>query len=142
MTTTTGLRTFDHSLATTQDWLKDVQQELSLADQQQAFVVTRAVLHTLRDRLTVEEAAQFAAQLPMLLQGLYYHEWKPGDKPLRIRDKDEFLGIIAERLMGRHAPEEAARAVFRVTEKRMTGGEIEDVKSILPAEIREIWPES
>jgi uncharacterized protein (DUF2267 family) len=30
------------------------------------------VLHALRDRLTVEEASDLAAQLPMLIRGLYY----------------------------------------------------------------------
>lgn len=138
--TTTGLRTFDHSLATTKEWLKEVQDRLALGDQQQAFVVTRGVLHTLRDRLTVEETAQFAAQLPMLLQGLYYHEWSPMGKPEKVRSKEEFLGIIADRLMGKYPPEDAARAVFKVIEQRMTMGEVEDVKSILPAEIRSLWP--
>ena len=138
--TITGLRTFDHSLATTREWLKDVQDEMSLADQEQAFEVTRAVLHTLRDRLTVEEAADFAAQLPMLLQGLYYHEWAPRDKPIKIRSKDEFLSIIADRLMSRYPPAEATDAVFKVIEERMSTGEIKDVKSILPAKIRDLWP--
>lgn len=139
--TTTGIRTFDHSLATTKDWLKDVRQELSLADQQQAFTVARAVLHTLRDRLTIEEATEFAAQLPMLLQGLYYHEWKPTDKPRKVRNKQEFLDMVAKNLTGRYSPENAAKAVFKVIGKGMTAGEVQDVKSILPVEIRDLWPE-
>lgn len=137
--TTTGLKTFDHSLATTKEWLKDVKEEMGLADQQQAYEAMRAVLHTLRDRLTVEEATDFAAQLPMLLQGVYYHEWTTADKPLKIRDKEEFLGIIAEKLMGKHPPEDTARAVFKVFKQRITPGQISDVKNTLPPEIRELW---
>lgn len=139
--TTTGLRTFDHSLATTKEWLKDLQEEMGLADQQQAFEVLRAVLHTLRDRLSVEEATQFAAQLPMLLQGVYYHEWTPAGKPEKIRSKEEFLSIIADRLMGKHPPQQAAQAVFRVLERRMTPGEIDDIISIMPEGIRQLWLE-
>lgn len=138
---TTGLRTFDHSLQTTQEWLVDVQEEMALADEQQAYEVTRAVLHTLRDRLTIEECAHFAAQLPMLMQGVYYHEWTPKDKPEKIRDKDEFLERIGEKLMGKHPADESARAVFGVFRKRMTEGEIEDVINILPKEIQELWQE-
>ena len=138
--TTTGVRTFDQSLETTKEWLQEVQELMGLDDEQRAFRVLRAVLQTLRDRLTIEEAAQFAAQLPMLLQGVYYHGWTPAGKPVKIRSRQEFLDRVAEGLMREHDPEEACRVVFRVLEDRMTGGEIEDVKRILPAPIRDLWP--
>jgi len=50
------------------------------------------------------------------------------------------LDKVAENLMHEHDPEEACRTVFGVLEERMTGGEIEDVKRILPAPIRDLWP--
>ncbi|MEN6338074.1 MAG: DUF2267 domain-containing protein [Phycisphaerales bacterium] len=140
MVTTTGLRSFDTSLETTRQWLREVQEEMNLDDEQQAFQIVRAVLHTLRDRLTVEEAAQFAAQLPMLLQGVYYHEWTPRGKPIKMRRRQEFLDMVADKLMREHDPEEACRAVFAVIERQMSGGEVEDVKSILPESIRDLWP--
>ncbi len=139
-TTPTGVRTFDQSLETTREWLQAVQEQMGLDDEQRAFRVLRAVLQTLRDRLTVEEAAQFAAQLPMLLQGVYYHGWTPTGKPLKIRSRQEFLDRVAEGLMRQHDPEEACRAVFRVLEEKMPGGVIEDVKRILPEPIRDLWP--
>lgn len=140
MTTTTGVRTLDSSLQTTREWLRDVQEEMGLDDEQRAYRVMRAVLHVLRDRLTVEEAAQFAAQLPLVLKGMYYHEWNPTGKPLKIRDREEFLDRIAENLMREHDPREACRAVFSVLERRMPGGELDDVKQSLPENIRELWP--
>ena len=139
-TTPTGVRTFDQSLETTREWLQAVQEQMGLDDEQRAFRVLRAVLQTLRDRLTVEEAAQFAAQLPMLLQGVYYHGWTPTGKPLKIRSRQEFLDRVAEGLMRQHDPEEACRTVFRVLEEKMPGGVIEDVKRILPEPIRNLWP--
>jgi uncharacterized protein (DUF2267 family) len=139
-TTTTGVRTFDQSLETTKEWLQAVQEQMGLDGEQRAFRVLRAVLQTLRDRLTVEEAAKFAAQLPVLLQGVYYHGWTPTGKPLKIRNRQEFLDKVAEGLMRQHDPEEACRTVFRVLEERMPGGVIEDVKSILPEPIRDLWP--
>jgi len=139
-TTPTGVRTFDQSLETTREWLQAVQEQMGLDDEQRAFRVLRAVLQTLRDRLTVEEAAQFAAQLPMLLQGVYYHGWSPTGKPLKIRSRQEFLDRVAEGLMRQHDPEEACRTVFRVLEEKMPGGVLEDVKRILPESIRDLWP--
>jgi len=137
---TTGVSAFDQSLNTTIEWLKDVQEEMGLDDEQRAFRVLRAVLHALRDRLTIEEAADFAAQLPMLLQGVYYHGWTPRGKPQKIRSRDEFLDKVAENLMREHNPAEAVRAVFSVLERRMPDGEIEDIKRILPEAIRNLWP--
>jgi len=139
-TTTTGVRTLDQSLETTKERLLEVQEPMGLDDEQRAFRVRRAVLQTLRDRLTVEEAAQFAVQLPMLLQGVYYHGWTPAGKPAKIRSRAEFLDKVAEGRMRQHDPEEACRIVFRVLEQRMPGGGIEDVKRILPGPIRDLWP--
>ena len=40
-----------------------------------AYLALRTVLHALRDRLTLEEAVQLGAQLPMLVRGFYYEGW-------------------------------------------------------------------
>ena len=52
---TTGVSTFDQSLNTTIEWLKDLREEMGYDDEQRAFRVMRAVLHALRDRLTIED---------------------------------------------------------------------------------------
>jgi uncharacterized protein (DUF2267 family) len=36
--------------------------------------------------------------------------------------------------------EEAARAVFQVLANRITFGEMKDIKHILPATVRALWP--
>ena len=96
----------------------------------------------LRDRLTVEEAAEFGAQLPMLIRGIYYEGWDPTRKPVKERHREQFLARIQQHFKGNGEinPEILAHAVFSVLAKRITGGEIEDVKHILPAEIRDLWP--
>ncbi len=138
--TVTSIRTFDHSLSTTQEWLKDIQEELKLGDLQEAFVATKAVLQTLRDRLSVEEAADFAAQLPMLMQGVYYHEWRPGNKPVKYKNKEEFLSAVSGKTMGKFPAEDCVISVLKVLERRLPEGEIEDIKAVVPEEIAELWP--
>jgi uncharacterized protein (DUF2267 family) len=138
----TGLEVFDTTIQKTNSWLKALMQELHREDRRKAYLALRATLHALRDRLTVEEVAQLGAQLPMLIRGFYYEGWDPSRKPLKIRDKAEFLALIEDefRTDERLDPELIARAVFKVLAERVTAGEIEDVKHIMPAQIRELWP--
>jgi uncharacterized protein (DUF2267 family) len=142
----TGLDVFDATLQKTNNWLQDLMQALVGTDRHEAYAALRATLHALRDRLTVEEAAQLGAQLPMLIRGFYYEGWDPTGKPLRVRHKEEFLALIERQFRDGGLcddlvdPERVARAVFRVLAQRVSTGEIEDVRHVLPAEIRDLWP--
>jgi uncharacterized protein (DUF2267 family) len=139
---TTGLEVFDTTVQTTHGWLNDVMHELGWEDERpRAYQALRAVLHALRDRLTVEEALDLGAQLPLLIRGFYYEGWKLTNKPLKERHREEFLAHIkhAFRNDERMDPEQIARGVFRVLVRRISAGEIEDVKQVLPAELRELW---
>jgi uncharacterized protein (DUF2267 family) len=139
---TTGLEVFDKTVQTTNAWLKEIM-EVTGPDRHRAYRVLAAVLHALRDRLTVDEAAQLGAQLRILVRGLYYDQWHhPAGKPERLRHKDEFLAEVAAELddIKPINPEQAARAVFSVLEHHIAPGEIEDIKATLPAHLRELWP--
>jgi uncharacterized protein (DUF2267 family) len=138
----TGLEVFDTTVHKTNSWLKEVMQEIHRDDRRKAYDALRATLHALRDRLTVEEVAQLGAQLPMLIRGFYYEGWDPTRKPVKLRDREEFLGLVTEEFRADDTlnPELIARAVFKVLSNRVTAGEIEDVKHVLPKEIRSLWP--
>jgi uncharacterized protein (DUF2267 family) len=139
---TTGLDVFDTTVQKTNNWLNDLMQVLRWPDKHKVYLVLRTTLHALRDRLTVEEVAHLGAQLPMLIRGFYYEGWDPTGKPLRERHKEQFLARIEQQFKDDNSidPEVVVRAVFFVLEHRVTEGEIEDVKQILPAEIRDLWP--
>jgi uncharacterized protein (DUF2267 family) len=101
------------------------------------------VLHCLRDRLTINEAAQLGDQLPMLVRGIYYEAWHPAGNPEKIRSRDDFLSKISAHF-SRTRPinaEHAARAVFQVLEIHVSAGEVRGVIEGLPHEIRMLWPE-
>ncbi len=139
--TVASLDVFQTTLHKTNAWLKELMDELDWSDRHAAYLGLRATLHALRDRLTVEEVAQLGAQLPMLIRGLYYEGWDPTGKPVPERRPEAFLVRVAQKLPADAPadPEPVVRAVFRVLARRVSEGEIEDVKHVLPAGIREFW---
>jgi len=139
---TATVSSFDSTLQQTHHWLDQVTEELGRGDRQQAYRVLRAVLLVLRDRLTVEEATDLGAQLPMLVRGIYYEQWNPSKVPTRDRKREDFLAHIAESTQeqGDGDPEALARAVFSVLDRNITEGQVNDVKSNLPEDIRLLWP--
>lgn len=137
----TGLDVFDTTVHKTNHWLNHLGNLLGWNDKHKAYLALRSTLHALRDRLPVEEVAQLGAQLPMLIRGFYYEGWNPTHTPQKIRDREQFLARIEQQFRGDEInPEGVAHAVFALLENRITEGEIEDVKNVLPAEIRDLWP--
>ncbi|HUH80389.1 MAG TPA: DUF2267 domain-containing protein [Solirubrobacteraceae bacterium] len=119
-------------------WLNEIAEELGGEDRQYAYRALRGVLHTLRDRLTVAAAAQLAAQLPTLIRGIYYEDWKPDRTPLPIHDVDTFLAHVAEeaRFAGETEASVAVEAVTRVLRRHVSEGEIDDVLAVLPDKLK------
>jgi uncharacterized protein (DUF2267 family) len=136
----TGLSVFDTTLQKTNTWLKELMRLLDWDDKQKAYLALRATLHALRDRLTIEETAQLAAQLPMLVRGFYYEGWDPTGEP--VKDEEAFLDCIRDAFRDDYSvePEPVARAVFALLASQISAGEIEDVQLILPAALRRLWP--
>lgn len=137
---TTGLAVFDRTVQKTNEWLDELITSHEGLDREKAYLALRTLLHTLRDRLPVEEAVQLGAQLPMLIRGFYFEGWRPSGKPVKER-REEFLGHVEEALdgYGLGRPEDVARSVFGVLAHRISKGEIEDVRQNLPKEICELF---
>ena len=60
----------------------------------------------------------------------------------RARHKAAFLGHLEDALAPDDSmdSEEVARAVFLLLARRVSEGEIADVKQTLPADLRDLWP--
>lgn len=140
--TNATITAFDSTLHKTNVWLKELQEELDWkpSDHQKTYHALRAVLHVLRDRLTPQEASDFAAQLPMLIRGFYYEGWNPSRTPTSD-NREEMLAKIAEHFETDASveAETITRAVFKVVQKHVSEGEVEDIKAALPKSIRELW---
>ena len=123
-----------HSVEKTHIWLTEVAAALGDDDRQYAYRALRAVLHALRDRLTVDVAAKLAAQLPTLIRGVYYEDWDPSRTPLAIHDVGTFLDHVAEEghMAGETEASLAVTAVARVLRAHVSDGEIDGLLAVLP----------
>lgn len=131
-----------HAVQQTQTWLKELRDTLDLADEAQALAVLRAVLHQLRDRLAVDESVQFAAQLPLIVRGIYFEGWVPSRVPDKsVRTEGDFIDAVKARLLPYPLPADAAvQAVFTVLAHHLDPGEISDVIDQLPDPLKRLWP--
>jgi uncharacterized protein (DUF2267 family) len=131
-----------HSVQETQLWLKALCEAGGYSGESEALAVLRAVLHQLRDRLTVEEAVDLAAQLPMIVRGVYYEKWRPTRPQEKLRTKEQFLEGVASKLAPHPIKaENATRDVFSLLAQAIDSGEVADVINQMPAGIKELWPQ-
>lgn len=131
----------ERSVEAAHGWYRDVGEELGTDDLHYAARALRAVLHALRDRLNVEEAAQLASQLPTLIRGIYYEQWKPGGARHLAHDVHAFLDHVADegQMAGETEASNAVAAISRVLHRRISEGELDDVLAILPAKLRPLF---
>jgi uncharacterized protein (DUF2267 family) len=107
----------------------------------QSYAALRAVLHALRDRLPVDEAAQLGAQLPMLVRGLYYAEWDPSKVPVQM-NREQFLQRIRAAFPYEIEGdiEQLERTVLQALRHYITDGEWADVKAVMPKDLAAALP--
>ncbi len=100
--TTTGVDTVDRSVEKAHVWINDVDEEFGTEDRRQAYRVLRAFKHTLRDHLSLDEAAELVAPGPILAPGVFYEGWdlsrtrehahEPRHLPLQHRHRGRAVG--------------------------------------------------
>lgn len=139
---TTGLEVFDKTLHTTNLWLDEISAEIG-PDRQLAWHVLGAVLRSLRDEMQVEQSAHFAAQLPLIIRGAYFDQYRPALQPASVRSQDEFIARIQRDLDDARPvkAEHAIAAVMRTLSRHVTEGQIRKVRDALPKGVRAMWPE-
>jgi uncharacterized protein (DUF2267 family) len=138
----TGLDVFDSTVQQTNLCLKEIAEEMGWDDRRRAYLALRGTLHALRDYLVVDESAHLAAQLPLLVRGIYYDGWDPSNVPVEGRGRDDFLRRVAgafERADPDVDPERVTRAVLGVLTDHISAGEADHARHLLPKEVQELW---
>lgn len=124
---------------TAHEWLAALGEALGTRDRRYTYRVLRAWLHTLRDRLTVEGSAHFAAQLPEVLRGTFYDGWVPSKVPLRFSCDDCIDRIAAEATIRRSDVRPAVRGISEGMRELLSPGSLEHALEHLPREVRDLF---
>ena len=137
-----GLEVFDRTLQTTHIWLDEIIEDLG-TDRHTAWHALGAVMRALRDRLPPGLSAHLSAELPLLVRGLYFDQWRPGEERLKERTLADFLERVSDGLTGIRpiGSLDAAQAVFSVLDRHLDSGQAAKVRNALPEDVRAIWPE-
>jgi uncharacterized protein (DUF2267 family) len=135
-----GLEVFDKTLQRTHIWLKEIGEAIG-PDRRLAWKVLSVVLHKLRDRLPVEVAAHLGAELPLLVRGVYYDQFRPAAMPSHCRNYKELVAEVQSGLADARPVDAGAAtvAVLAVLSRHLPPGQIEKVKDALPQSIRAAW---
>jgi uncharacterized protein (DUF2267 family) len=139
----TGYPSFDTTVDKTNRILKIIEDAYGWPKERrnQSYTALRTVLHALRDRLTVDETADFAAQLPMLVRGIYYDGWNPSKVPKKMH-RDDFLEQIRNEVpyQVKGGTAELVTTVAQALRLYITDGEWEDVKAGMPKDLAATLP--
>ncbi|MCU1305505.1 MAG: hypothetical protein JWN45_200 [Acidobacteriaceae bacterium] len=137
----TQVEVFETTIQKTNSLLKDIDAEMGWGDRRkQAYAGLRAVLHALRDRLPVTEAANFAAQLPMLVRGFYFEGWKPESVPKKMH-REEFLEAISQQFpfAVKGGIKALVNGMMRALAKHIDPRALDDIREELPNDIADLF---
>lgn len=141
----TGLAVFDRTVQTSMIMVNNLDEKLQWNNRENTFKALRIILHVLRDRVPPEEAIELGAQLPMMLSGFYYENYRLADVPTKERTKADFLGKVQsefERVNLDADPECVVKAVFQTLVDHITPGEASDLAHNFPQALKDLWPEA
>jgi uncharacterized protein (DUF2267 family) len=105
--------------------------------------ITRSVLHAVRDRLPADDAVEFAQGLPIALKGVYFDQYDLSLAPVSIRHPEDFIDYVRQKdgraamhdFPTREHVEDGISAVFRVLERNMDYGQVEQIKRLVNDEM-------
>lgn len=140
--TMTGLKAFDQTLNTTHVWLRDLMTRLGTDNRDDAYRALCVTLQALRDRIPNTEAVQLGAQLPILIRGAFYESWQLKTTPVKVKTREDFMRNLRPQLSlsdAKLSDEDIVCEVFGLLKSKISEGEIDDVVSCLPPQLKELW---
>jgi len=116
-------------------------------DKPRVIRALRAVLHTLRERLTIQQSFHVLAQLPMPLKLYYIEEWKYRDKPIKFGTIEEFCKGVKDaqfhygerEFPWQKSTEEIVNIILASLRKYLDDGTVQNILAELPIELHPLF---
>lgn len=137
---TTGITALDHAPQVFAEWLNELCDDLEFT-KPRGYLLLHETLHAIRDFLTVDEAADLAAQLPVLVRGVYFEGWNPSKTPVRPRNKSDLIERVASRFQKEPLDDSdrAVAAVIDLLRRHVSWGEFKQAKHAMRKPVQELW---
>jgi len=125
-------------------FLKEYTAKLNLADDtDKGGRILTSILHGLREVITIEESLQLISQFPMFLKAVYVNRWTTRNKK-KVKNMTEFIDLIREldgvtSIHDFGSDEDAEnyiKSTFMVLRKYISLGELEDIRTVLPKDLK------
>ena len=136
------IHVFERTTHEAHEWVNDLAGRTGWHNEREVLRLMRVVLCKIRDHLPVNEMAQFSAQLPLILRGMFFEGWQPKLTPVHERHAADFIADIDSKIgdVIEYQGLPDIKAVFNVINAQISRGEVEDVRACLPQELRDLWP--
>ncbi|MDO9137981.1 MAG: DUF2267 domain-containing protein [Lutibacter sp.] len=127
-------------------FLKEFAKKINMPnDTDKAGRILSSILHGLREVITFEESLQLIAQFPMFLKAVYVNKWTTRKKQ-KVKTMTDFIDLIRElngvTALNDFESEEVAEnyinSTFMLLRKYVSLGELEDIRTVLPKELKSI----
>lgn len=125
-------------------FLKEYAKKINMPnDTEKAGRILSSILHGLRDIITIEESLQLISQFPMFLKAVYVNKWTTRKKA-RVKTMTEFIDLIRELdgvtslndFESEDVAENYINSTFMMLRKYVSLGELEDIRTVLPKELK------
>lgn len=130
---------FQNTIQKTDLFLKDIENKFGFKQRNQSYHALRIALHLIRDRLPIDSAVSFGAQLPMLVRGFYYEGWRPEQVPIKM-GQAEFIDKVVEEI---DVPDLSAEQIFKgivsIIYKHVDSKEVDKIKGLMPKDVARLF---
>lgn len=127
-------------------FLDEYTKKLHVYDEKdKAARVLSSVLHALREVISTEESLQLIAQFPMFLKAVYVNGWSSRKKE-KVKNMTEFIDLV-RKFNGKTSvhdfesdeiAEDYIRKTFIMLRQFVSKGELEDIRSMLPKDLKNL----
>lgn len=136
---------FDKYAAKGNELLHLLAEDMQISNEK-AFRILKAVLHVLRDHVSVNESMQIMSQLPVAIKGVYVEQWHVDATVKKLHTPHDFFnevcrydkGMVLQDFENYEAIEKSVKAVFRTLNYYLSQGEFDDIIAVMPVEIKKL----